>query len=79
MNHSIMLLCSVVPKPTRSSASSALTGGGVSRWVERCNPTVRHAQAFRIGGFHAAVLGELAVPRRLGDLEVPAHLVEFLA
>ena len=28
----------------RSSASSAVSGGGVSRWVERCKPTVRHAR-----------------------------------
>src|SRR6478752_317706 len=30
-------------------------------------------------GFHAAVLGQPAMPRRLCDLQVPAHLAQFLA
>ena len=117
----------------RSSASSAVTGGGVSRCVERCGPTVRHArrsdtrtgraasslllargsgskvsrrdlpqhvlvelgvreqslqssllgleflEAFRIAGFHSAVLGEPPMPGRLGDLQASAHLGEFCA
>jgi len=36
-------------------------------------------QPFRVGRFHAAVLGEPAMPPRLGDLEMAAHLVEVLA
>ena len=34
---------------------------------------------FALAGFHAAVLGKPAMPRRLSDLQVPAHLGEFLA
>jgi hypothetical protein len=33
-------------------------------------------EPLRVGGLHPAVLGEPAMPRRLGDLEMPAHLVE---
>lgn len=36
-------------------------------------------EPFRVGGFHAAVLGQPPVPRRLGDLEMSAHLVELSA
>ena len=36
-------------------------------------------EPFRIFGFHAAVLGEPAVPRRVGDIKVSVYVVEFLA
>ena len=36
-------------------------------------------EAFGIVGLHTAVLGNPAMPRRLSDLQMPAHLVEFLA
>ena len=35
-------------------------------------------EPFGLVGFHAAVLGQPAMPRRLCDLQMPAHLVEFL-
>ena len=33
-------------------------------------------EPFRVRGFHAAVLGEPTMPRRLRNLQMPAHLVE---
>jgi hypothetical protein len=36
-------------------------------------------EPFRVVGLHAAVLGDPAMPSRLSNLEVPAHLVELLA
>ena len=36
-------------------------------------------EPLRVVGLHPAVLGEPAMPRRLRDLEMPAHLVELLA
>ena len=35
-------------------------------------------EPFHVVGFHAAVLGDPAVPRRLGDLQVPAHPIGSL-
>ena len=36
-------------------------------------------EPFGLVGLHAAVLGKPAMPRRLSDLQVPAHLGQFLA
>ncbi|MFT7394992.1 MAG: hypothetical protein ACI83Y_002675 [Candidatus Azotimanducaceae bacterium] len=35
-------------------------------------------ESFGVVGFHAAVLGDPAVPGRFGDLEMATYLVEFL-
>ena len=36
-------------------------------------------EPFGLVGLHPAVLGKPAMRRRLTDLQVPAHLIEFLA
>jgi len=35
-------------------------------------------EAFGVAGLHAAVLGHPAMPGRLGDLQMPAHLGKLL-
>ncbi len=41
--------------------------------------TLEFLESFRVVGLHPAVLGDPAMPRRVGDLQVTADLVEFLA
>jgi hypothetical protein len=65
------------PRPTNNppcNGAFRLTGGaGTGKTVG-----LEFLEPFGVAGFHAAVLGQPAMPRRLGDLQMPAHRVEFL-
>lgn len=54
---------------------------GMPRGASILEPSVlgfEFLQASSVGSFHAVVLGEPAMPSRFADLEVAAHLIEFL-
>ena len=66
--------------PSASSLSIALSSSAsASSFFSVLVLVLELAQAFGLGGLHAAVVRAPTVPARLGDLEMPQHLGQVLA